>query len=108
MYAFGPWKEDGEPTHTHGENVQTPHRKATGLGIEPETLLLLGHSANHCTTVSIKGNQNTEIQKKEWQVKDHESQIYDNLTKFWSGPFKFKDKPATKRLKKKKNPIQFQ
>jgi len=37
MHVFGRWEEAGENPRTHGENMQTPHRK-NQLGAEPGTL----------------------------------------------------------------------
>ena len=42
MHVFGWWEEAGVPGENpriHGENMQTPHRKAPG-GVEPGTLSL--------------------------------------------------------------------
>jgi len=42
MHVFGWWEEAGVPGQNpriHGENIQTPHRKAQ-LGFKPGTLLL--------------------------------------------------------------------
>lgn len=102
MYVFGPWKEDWEPTQTWGERAKStqkghrPRRYRTGnpLAARPQCKPL-----HHRVDQRQPKYQNT---KKEWQVKDNKSQIYDKLTKFWSGRVKFKDKPT------KKNPIQFQ
>ena len=48
---FVHWEEARVPRENpriHGENMQTPHRKA---GIKPGTLLLWGDGANHHTTM---------------------------------------------------------
>jgi len=55
MHVFGRWEEAGVPGENpriHGENMQTPHRKAP----EPGTLLLWGDGANRHTTVQPQCN----------------------------------------------------
>ena len=51
MHVFGQWGEAGVPrenSRIHGENMQTPHRKAPA-GIQ--TVLLWGNGADHHTAV---------------------------------------------------------
>ena len=73
MHVFGRWEEAGEPGENpriHGENMQTPHRKAPVRSWTWNSLAVARWCANHHTTVQPHFRNVQKIKERKSQIND--------------------------------------